>query len=283
MKIDVHVHILSPDIIQNVEKYKNREAYFKLIHTGSNVKYATAEELIAHMELCGVDRAVVFGFPFTDPGLCRETNDYIMASCKKYKEKLIGFALSSPLDPGFEQEIARCHDGGLQGVGELIPDAQHYDISDLKQMKSLVGACRERNLPVLMHVNEQVGHYYPGKGSTGPDRAYAFAAGNPELTIIFAHWGGGLFFYELMPELKKSLTNVYYDTAGSPYLYRPTVYETARLVGIVPKVLLGSDYPLLPFSRYLKEMERTGLSAEEKELISGDNAARMLAVDSCAP
>jgi predicted TIM-barrel fold metal-dependent hydrolase len=279
----MHVHILSPDIIQNVEIYKKREAYFKLIHTGPKVRYATAEDLIAHMELCGVDRAVVFGFPFTDPGLCRETNDYIIESCKKYKEKLIGFALSSPLDSGFEQEIARCHDGGLQGVGELIPDAQQYDISDLKQMKSLAFICRERNLPVLMHVNEQVGHYYPGKGSTGPDRAYAFAAGNPDLTIIFAHWGGGLFFYELMPELKKVLANVYYDTAGSPYLYRPSVYEAARLVGIVHKVLLGSDYPLLPFSRYLKDMEKTGLSAEDKELISGDNAARVLTVGLCTP
>lgn len=276
MKIDVHVHILSPDFIKDVETYKEREAHFRLIHDGPGARYASAEDLVFNMEKTGVNKTVVFGFPFKDPGLCRETNNYIIESCKKYRDKLIGFALAPPLDPGFEKEVARCHENGLQGVGELIPDAQEFDISDPGQMKNLAGVCRERNLPVLMHANEQVGHYYPGKGETGPSRAYTFAVNNPELTIIYAHWGGGLFFYEFMPELKKGLTNVYYDTAASPYLYIPEVYEVARLAGITEKVMLGSDYPLLSPSRYFKEMDKTGLTEEEKELISGANAARIL-------
>lgn len=276
MKIDVHVHILSPDFIKNVESYKEKEPHFRLIHTGPKVKYATAEDLLANMEKTGVDKTVVFGFPFRDIGLCREANDYIIESCNKYKDKLIGFALAPPLDRGFEKEIARCHEKGLRGVGELIPDAQQFDISDGEQMKSLTGVCRERKLPVLMHANEQVGHYYTGKGETGPVRAYTFAVNNPELTIIYAHWGGGLFFYEFMPELRKELTNVYYDIAASPFLYIPRVYEAARLAGIIPKVMLGSDYPLLSPSRYFKEMDKTGLNTEEKDMIAGRNAAGVL-------
>ncbi|HOL16892.1 MAG TPA: amidohydrolase family protein [Bacillota bacterium] len=276
MIIDVHVHILSPDFIKAVDLYKEREAHFKLIHSGPKVKYATAEDLIASMDRCGVDKSVVFGFPFNDLGLCREANDYIIESCQKYQDRLIGFALAPPLNPGFEKEIARCHDKGLKGVGELIPDAGRFDIADQKQMKELAGVCRERGLPVLMHTNEQVGHYYPGKGGTGPARAYAFAVNNPGLTIIFAHWGGGLCFYEFMPELKKGLAHVYYDTAASPYLYQPRVYEAARLAEIIPKVMLGSDYPLLSPSRYFKEMAQTGLSEAEVELIAGQNAARVL-------
>ncbi len=275
MIIDVHVHILSPDLINNVDSYKEREAHFKLIHTGPNVKYADAEKLITNMDQTGVDKTVVFGFPFRDPGLCRETNNYIIEACRKYPDRLIGFALAPPSDPGFEQEIGRCHEQGLQGVGELIPDVWQLDISDQAKVQSLAGVCRERNLPVLMHANEQVGHYYPGKGETGPARAYTFAVNNPELPIIYAHWGGGLFFYEFMPELKKELTNVYYDTAASPYLYVPSVYEAARLAGLIPKVMLGSDYPLLSPSRYYKEMDKTGLTSGEKEQIKGENAARL--------
>lgn len=276
MVIDVHVHILSPDFIREVETHKKRESHFRLLHSGPKVKYATAEDLLANMERCGVDKAVVFGFPFSDPGLCREINDYIIASCRKHAEKLIGFALAPPLAPWFEKEIARCHENGLCGVGELIPDAQHFNIADQKQMKNLAGVCRERALPILMHANEQVGHSYAGKGETGPSRAYAFAVNNPELTIIYAHWGGGLFFYEFMPELQKALTNVYYDTAASPYLYLPRVYEAARLAGIISKIMFGSDYPLLSPSRYFNEMDKTTLSTNEKEQIAGRNAARVL-------
>ncbi len=276
MVIDVHAHILSPDFIKEVETHKKREDHFRLLHSAPKVKYATAEDLLSNMEQCGVDQSVIFGFPFSDPGLCREINDYIIDCCRKYTPRLIGFALAPPLSPWFEKEIARCHEKGLCGIGELIPDAQHFNIADQKQMENLTGVCRERALPILMHANEQVGHTYAGKGGTGPARAYTFAVNNPELTIIYAHWGGGLFFYELMPELQKALTNVYYDTAASPYLYRPQVYEAAGLAGIIPKILLGSDYPLLPPSRYFKEMAKTTLSDEEKEQISGRNAARVL-------
>jgi predicted TIM-barrel fold metal-dependent hydrolase len=79
-----------------------------------------------------------------------------------------------------------------------------------------------------------------------------------------------------MPEVQKALKNVYYDTAASPFLFRPVVYETARLAGVLPKVVLGSDYPLLSPSRYYKEWDATDLSEEEKDGICGGNAARFL-------
>ncbi|RQD77059.1 MAG: amidohydrolase [Candidatus Syntrophonatronum acetioxidans] len=276
MKIDVHVHILSPDFIKDVEKHKENEPHFKLIHSGPNVKYATAEDVIEDMKKTGVDKTVVFGFPFKDPGRCREANDYIIEVTSKYNDKLIGFAVYPPRDSGFESEITRCCEKGLKGVGELIPDAQQFDISDQEEMKSLVSICKERNLPVLMHANEQVGHYYTGKGETGPVRAFNFAKNNPDLTIIFAHWGGGLFFYELMPEVRKTLTNVYYDNAASPFLYYPQVYDAARIAEVLPKVMLGSDFPLLSPKRYFKEMDKAALSQEEKDMVSGKTAASII-------
>ena len=47
-----------------------------------------------------------------------------------------------------------------------------------------------------------------------------------------AHWGGGLPFYALMPEVEDSLSNVYFDSAASPFLYDASVFPTvAGLVG----------------------------------------------------
>ena len=44
------------------------------------------------------------------------------------------------------------------GVGEVIPDSVHIDISDQEQVGRLTAVCKELNLPILMHTNELVGH-----------------------------------------------------------------------------------------------------------------------------
>jgi hypothetical protein len=274
VKIDVHVHILSPEFIQEIKGNMERDAHFKMLHESPASKFATAETLLENMEKTGIDKSVVFGFPYHDLGMCRESNDYIIDAVRRYPDRLIGFAVVPPQDPGMENELVRCHQAGLKGAGEIIPLAVHTDISDQDQVGRFTALCRDLDFPILMHTNELVGHYYPGKGKIGPEQAYQFAVRNPDNKIILAHWGGGLFFYELMPELRQSLRHVYYDTAASPFLYRPDVYQVARLAGILEKVLLGSDFPLLSPTRYYKEWAATGITEEEKAGIWGDNATR---------
>ncbi len=73
----------------------------------------------------------------------------------------------------------------------------------------------------------------PGKGRTPLDRFYELILSFPKLTILLAHWGGGLPFYELMPEVAKAMANVYYDTAASPFLYSTKIYATvSEIVGV---------------------------------------------------
>ena len=274
MKIDVHVHILSPEFIQDIKRNMERDAHFKMLHESPKSKFATAETLLENMDKTGIDKSVVFGFPFLDPGMCRESNDYIIDAARRYPDRLTGFAVVPPLDPGMEQELVRCREAGLKGTGEIIPSAVHIDISDQSQVGRFTALCRELDFPILMHTNELVGHYYPGKGKMGPEQAYQFAVQNPDNKIIFAHWGGGLFCYELMPEVHESLRHVYYDTAASPFLFRPDVYQAARLAGVLDKVLLGSDFPLLSPARYYKEWAATSITEEEQAGIWGGNATR---------
>ncbi|HHX50274.1 MAG TPA: amidohydrolase family protein [Clostridia bacterium] len=272
MKIDSHVHIMSPEIIANEEKYAQKDAYFKLIASSPKNKFATAEDVVAQLETQGFHRAAVCGFAFHDPDLCRFSNDYILEAIRNYPDRLIGLAAVNPLDRNLERELERCLTGGIRGVGELFPTGQGFSLEDQSQMERLSRFCQSHNLPVLVHVNELVGHYYPGKTSVSVKQAAVFAENNQELTIIFAHWGGGLFFYELMPEMRQILKNTYYDTAAGPFLYDHRIYDTARSIGVLGKVLMGSDFPLLSLTRYLKELERTSLDQREKELILGENA-----------
>jgi predicted TIM-barrel fold metal-dependent hydrolase len=44
------------------------------------------------------------------------------------------------------------------------------------------------------------------------------------------------------------------------------------------KILFGSDYPLLPPQRYLKEMEAAQLPDDWREMILGGNLARLLGI-----
>ena len=276
MKIDFHVHVTPPEIIKDYQKIGEKEPYFKLIADSPKNKFATAEDVVTELTRTGVDKAVIFGFAFQDPGLCRMVNDYVAYAIKKFPDFLIGFASVAPNDPKIEQELDRCMALGLKGVGEIFPDGQEFEITNEEKTAAFANCLVERNLPVVIHSNEPVGHYYPGKTTTTPVKIAAFIEHNPKLTVIFAHWGGGLFFYELMPELKEKYCNVYYDTAASPFLYDPKIYYVAKEVGVLDKILLGSDYPLLSPQKNLEELTRSGLNAGEQSLISGKNALNLL-------
>ena len=143
-------------------------------------------------------------------------------------------------------------------------------------MSPLMDAARALDLIVLVHSSEPVGHHYPGKGKTTPDKLWAFIQNFPHNTIVCAHWGGGLPFYALMPEVLRDMQNVYFDTAASPFLYSPTVFESvAGLVG-AERILLGTDYPLLPQTRLLRQVNNSPLTTAQKHLILSENAQNLL-------
>ena len=128
---------------------------------------------------------------------------------------------------------------------------------------------------MLFHVTEPVGHRYAGKGGLSVRSFYDYAVAHPATTLIGAHWGGGLPFYSVMPEVR-ALDNVLVDTAATSLLYAETIYESvARLAG-AQRVLFGSDYPLLSQSRSRRRIEEAGLEAGACDLLLGGNAARLL-------
>ena len=79
-----------------------------------------------------------------------------------------------------------------------------------------------------------------------------------------------------MPEVDAALSNVYFDSAASPFLYRPGVYSaTANLVG-AKRILFASDYPLMRPSRPMAEIGNEPLPESDRRRILGENAARLL-------
>ncbi len=280
MIIDFHTHIFPPRIKKNRDRYIDIEPLFAVLYSNRKAKLATADELIDDMDRDGVDISVVLNISWSRHELCVETNDYILESIARYPKRLVGFCAVQPRSPGPAlSEIERCVKGGIRGVGEIRPDMPQLDLRRNEEvMRPLIEVIKKHRLILLTHASEPVGHNYPGKGAVTPELLYSFITACPDLTMVCAHWGGGLPFYALMPEVKRVMGNVFFDTAASPFLYSPQVYsQVIQLVG-ADKVLFGSDYPLLAQNRLLREIKSLDLPEETKSLILSGNARKLLGI-----
>ena len=281
MIIDFHTHVFSPEIKKNRSKYIDSDPCFAILYSTPDARLATADELIASMDKEGVDTSVIVNIGWATHELCVETNDYILESVARYPERLVGFCAVQPNSyDAASAEIERCAKAGIRGGGEMRPDIQLFDLWDEAVMAPLIEVIRKHNLILLTHASEPVGHDYPGKGAITPDVLYPFIASVPDVPVVCAHWGGGLPFYALMPEVARVMGNVFFDTAASPLLYNSQVYnQVVQLVG-GDKIILGSDYPLLTQGRLLKEFRSLDLPEEMKSMILCGNAQRLLGVKS---
>ena len=284
MIIDFHVHTVPAAIRDHRERYFENEPEFKLLYESPRSRLATAGEIIAAMDDQEVDLSVVFGFPWRNPDTCRRNNDYVLEAVATHPDRLRGLCCVDSLNPDAVDEVQRCLDAGLSGVGELAFYGCGIDGECQLSLDPIMAICRERDVPVLLHTNEEVGHLYPGKTPNTMIQIYETISRFPDNTIVLAHWGGGLFFYHLLKKaVKEALKNVYYDTAASPFLYDPRIYRYAKeLVGL-DKVLLGTDFPLLKPERYRQEMVAAGLSPADIQMVCGQSAARLLRLQGGSP
>jgi predicted TIM-barrel fold metal-dependent hydrolase len=278
--IDFHTHIFPPWLRERRDEYIKRDPCFSLLYSQPEAKMATAEELLASMDEAGIGLSVVLNIGWVRHELCVKTNDYILDSVSRYPARLVGFCAMQPrAGDAAIAELERCAKAGAKGIGELRSDVQGFDLTDKRTMKPLVEAALKHDLVFLTHSSEPVGHEYSGKGSITPDILYSFIAGFPDLKLVCAHWGGGLPFYALMPEVDKALTNVFFDTAATVFLYKPEIFKQMRHIIGSDKILFGSDYPLVLQNRVLAQIQSSQLLEEDKARILGANAQKLLCLD----
>jgi predicted TIM-barrel fold metal-dependent hydrolase len=277
MIIDFHTHIFPRDIRENREKFFHSEPAFKLLYQSAKSRLIGAADLIEAMDQNRVDKSVVFGFPWKNCTVFKPHNDYIMEMTQKYSDRLIGFGCFEPSGKNVVAEVERCIEAGISGIGELAFYQTGIDNSALDRLAPIMKLCAGRDLPVLIHTNEPVGHEYHGKTPITMAQIYSLIKRFPFNKIVLAHWGGGIFFFGLLKkEVKERFENVYFDTAASPYLYDADIYQIADKIIGVDKILFGSDYPLLPPAKYFEEMGHSGLTNIQLEKINGKNAEQLL-------
>ncbi|MGQ9687437.1 MAG: amidohydrolase family protein [Desulfobaccales bacterium] len=277
MILDAHTHLFPEEVCRRREDFFADEPAFRALYESSKSRLVTPEELLAALEEEGVEAAVASGFPWRQERLWRRQHEVILEAMRRWPRRIIGFCTVNPLDSAARREVERCLAAGFRGIGELAwyvdnpGDDLDYFMAPLAEM------AQHYQVPVMLHMNDPVGAPYPGKAAIRLEAVYGLIRNFPEVTWILAHWGGGLPFYGLLKkEAPEVFRRVYFDTAASPYLYRPQIYRLAAEMVGPEKILFGSDYPLLRLPRYLKEMEEAGLPEDWRELILGQNLARLL-------
>jgi uncharacterized protein len=277
MIIDFHTHIFPSKIRESRHLFFNNEPAFESIYRKTDSRLAGGKELLENMNQEGVAKSVTFGFPWKTVDHYKMHNDYVIESALKNMGRLVGFCALDPVSHEAGKEIERCLDAGMSGVGEIAVYDSDFTEDVIKGFEDVMSLCSERDVPVLLHVNEPVGHHYPGKQPMSLGGLYGFLNRYPRNRIVLAHWGGGIFFYGLMKkEVRDVLGNVWLDIAASPFLYSTDIYLIAGEILGFDKILFGSDYPLINPGRYLKEMESAGLSKDAIEKITGENARELL-------
>ena len=276
--IDSHVHVYPEFLKKERDRIAAREPWFELLTSSKVQKWGTADELVAAMNEAGIESSLVTTFAFRDNGLCREMNDYVLDAARRFPGRIMPLAVVSPARTGALEEAARAFDAGALGLGELFPDGQGFDLASPAPLRDLCALCEERGKFMLFHTAEQAGHQYAGKGAYGAREAAAFCRNFPMTRVVFAHFGGGLWAFEAMPEMRLLLQNARYDTAAWPWLYGPEILDAISAIGAGDKIFFGSDWPILGFQRYEKLAAQTKLSDAEKEKLFGGNVREFLGI-----
>ncbi|MCX7677584.1 MAG: amidohydrolase family protein [Spirochaetes bacterium] len=274
MVIDFHVHVFPPEMIERRKQFFN-DPHFVALYGSERAKMVDCNQILEMMREEKIDRIVAMGFPFRIDEYREMMNAYLFESSLATNGAIIPF-FAAPGDIGnLEKFISDAKRSGAAGIGEVAFYANGFGEKEKEYLNLLFKVSAQAGLPVCVHVNEPIGHHYDGKYFTSFSRLYDVLSQNRETKVVLAHWGGGIFFYELMKEVRDVLSHVWYDTAATPYLYDDHIYSVAFKIIGHERILFGSDYPLVSPSRYITAMKKVYDEVILQNVLGG-NARKLL-------
>jgi predicted TIM-barrel fold metal-dependent hydrolase len=157
-------------------------------HARHNGRAASADDLLRNMDRHGVDRSVVIPFPVVEDH--RREHDLIGSAVKTHPDRLVGAACLNPHLPlsGFRDEVRRCRE--VYGFRALKLQPQYHGLNPLSAASDFFFATAHTNgMAVICHTGAGLPFSLPSLCMM-PARKF------PDLTIVVAHCGGGIFVHE---------------------------------------------------------------------------------------
>jgi predicted TIM-barrel fold metal-dependent hydrolase len=233
-------------------------------------EYESSEKFLEFMQKSGVDYTVILAemTPLTT-GLA--SNEMVENFCRN-KKSLIPFCTFNPYTDekmGDSLKIL-CRQHGFKGL-KLYPPNNYFYPNDPK-LYPAYAAAQELGIPVMFHTGSSVfqnTRIKYGNPLYFDDVAVDF----PELNIIMAHGGRGVWYDEamLMVRLHK---NVHIDISGLPPQKLLTYFP--EMERFADKFIFGSDWPGADVKQNLETLCDLPISREAKEKILSGNAKKVL-------
>lgn len=248
MLVDCHTHV-------GERCHFSKEFITDLRSTSRNDKADFVVDLDAHWDaMQPVDRAIVLGFRAHHVGYV-VPNEYVAEYVRKHSEKLVGFCSIDPHDADAVEQLDHCvRHLGLRGL-KVGPIYQNMHPQDPRFMR-LFERAEQLDLPVLIHQGttfcRDVSLEY-----ANPVLLQPIARQFPRLRVIIAHLGHP-WIGECISLIRKH-PNFYSDL--SALYYRPWQYYNALVLakeyGVLPKLFLGSDYPVTTPQQTMNGLRRS--------------------------
>ncbi|MFN8194461.1 MAG: amidohydrolase family protein [Nocardioidaceae bacterium] len=268
---DVHTHFLPPTVTAKVRA--QFDAAGPLIGRAWPLHYRDADEvLVDTLRALGVRRFTALPYAHR-PGMAEWLNDWAAGFAGRVPEALVS-ATFFP-EPGAGEYVARRVAAGVE-VFKLHVQVGGFDVRD-PLLAEAWGVVEDAGTPVVLHA---------GSGPvptehTGPGPVAELLERHPRLRLVVAHAGAPeyaefLSLAERFERVHLDTTMVFtdfFDRIGAPY---PTGL-LPRLADLGDKVLLGSDFPNIPYpyDHQLDALERLGLGDDWLRAVCWGNAVRI--------
>jgi hypothetical protein len=267
---DVHVHFLPPNIQRAV--YAVFDDAGPKIGRAWPIRYRQShEERVELLRAMGVRRFPTLPYAHK-PGVATYLNDWADGFKRLVPESLHSATF-------FPEEPAAAYVGDAIAGGVEIFKV-HLQVGEFHLDDPLLdkvwGQLEDAGVPVVVHA----GSGPVGNDFTGPDSMRRLLGRFPRLAVVIAHMGAPeyaefLALAEAYDRVHLDTTMVFTDFFDLDAPYPEDLLP--RLVDLQPKVLLGSDFPTIPYP-YLHQLEgiaRLGLGDDWVRDVCWTNAARL--------
>ena len=267
---DVHVHFL-PENVQ-------RKVYAQFDQAGPKIgrewpiRYrGSHDERVTLLREMGVRRFSALPYAHR-PGIASYLNEWAAGFARDVPESLWSATFyPEPEAPAYVGQLVR---EGVE-VFKVHVQVGEFHLHD-PALDAVWGLLEDSGTPVVVHAGSgPVGNEY-----TGPDPLRRVLERFPRLAIVVAHMGAPeyaefLVLAERYDRVCLDTTMVFTDffDAEAPY---PSELR-ARLVDLQPRVLLGSDFPTIPYpyAHQLEGLARLGLGEQWLRDVCWNNGARI--------
>ncbi|QHA08942.1 amidohydrolase family protein [Streptomyces broussonetiae] len=269
--VDIHTHFMPERVLRKVWSY-----FDSLGATNDDliwpITYRTEEaERLATIRDFGVRAFTSMLYPHK-AGMAEWLNGWAAGFAHRTPDSLHTSTLFP--EAGVESYVREAIEAGTR-VFKAHVQVGAYDPAD-EVLDSVWGLLAEAEVPIVIHCGSGP---VPGK-HTGPEPVGRVLARHPRLRLVIAHMGmpeyeDFLGLAERYQELRLDTTMVFTDFAErlEPFPRR----ALPRLAGLGDRILLGTDFPNIPYPyiHQLEALERLELGDQWLRDVCHDNAARL--------